>query len=371
MSREFLASILKMENSVGSDSRQPCCICLQDFGSLSSETGVIECGIRLSCSHHVGSSCIATWLRSNNTCPVCRHVFFPAQPRPYLEHGIIEDETPRSPEREYRLCCRTLGLSNRATDIAWKFYQNLLRRAAPFGGHHGNCVGAAAMYIVSHIMGEPKSLEVISALVRVPVDHVRCLYQSIHRRRDEIVFREFFLEPATLANAQGFYRMLCARATMTDMLALLPAPTDDDGMIKGYTEVAALKDGEYDLISRREEIDQRIGPLCTQLGYDQGLVGGLINTFSLAIAHKIRRTMFQDCRSPQLAIAVSLYMASHLLCIGTSIKRISEVVGLSEHTIRTTYRSVYPRRAALVEPQLFRNVPRVRVLQALSWPPLT
>ena len=371
MSREFLASILKIENSVGSDSRQPCCICLQDFGSLSSETGVIECGIRLSCSHYVGSSCIATWLRSNNTCPVCRHVFFPAQPRPYLEHGIIADETPRSPEREYRLYCHTLALSNRAADIAWKLYQKMLRRPATFGGHHEDCVGAAAMYIVSHVMGEPKSLEVIAPLLRVPADHVRRLYQSIHPRRDGIVFREFFLEPATLANARGFYRMLCARATMTDMLALLPAPTDDDGIIKGYTEVAAIRDGEYDLISHREQIDQRIGPLCTQLGYDQGLVGGLINTFSQEIAHKIRRTMFQNCRSPELAIAVSLYMASHLLCIGTSIKRISEVVGLREHTIRTTYRSVYPRRAALVEPHFFRNVPRVRVLQALAWPPLT
>lgn len=144
--------------------------------------------------------------------------------------------------------------------------------------------------------------------------------------------------------------MICNRATMRNSLALLPTPTDDNSGIKGYTEV---------LISRREKIDQRIGPFCAQLGYDQGLVGGVINTFSQGITHKIRRTVFHDCRSPQPITAVSTYMASHIVCVATSMKWISKVVGVSERTIRTAYRSVYPRRAELIEPRSFHKVSSV------------
>ena len=110
---------------------------------------------------------------------------------------------------------------------------------------------------------------------------------------------------------------------------LLPTPTEDNSVTKEYTEVAAVSGGEYNLISRREETDQRIGLFCAQLGYAQGLVGGFINTFSHGIAHRIRMTMFHDCRSPQPIIAVSIQMASHILCVATSMKRISVLRSLA------------------------------------------
>ena len=61
---------------------------------MNTSTGVVEWEIRLPCGHSVGSSCIVTWLRDNNSCPACRKTFFPAQPRPYLEHGIFEVDRP-------------------------------------------------------------------------------------------------------------------------------------------------------------------------------------------------------------------------------------------------------------------------------------
>lgn len=56
MSKEFLTQILTLENSVTSDAGQACPICLEAYGSISSETGVIECGVGLPCSHVVGSA---------------------------------------------------------------------------------------------------------------------------------------------------------------------------------------------------------------------------------------------------------------------------------------------------------------------------
>ena len=369
MSAAFLADILKIENSILWDSGQPCCICLENFGTMSSETGVVEYGVRLLCSHYVGSSCIATWLRSNNTCPVCRHAFFPAQPRPYLEHGIIANESDSY--RLWRAGCSRLNLSNRASALAAQLVAKL-RTPGWLQAYSPNCVGSVAIYVVSHIMGEPKSPEDISTLFRnMQSDLIRYIYQFIHPRRDQLVTRELFMDPAARAHAQGVFAMLLNGANLGDMLALLPTPSEVIGFIRSKPEAPSLTGLEYGVISRREQINERIGRICTQLGYDHGLVGGFIDDLCREIAHNIRRTMILDSRSPQPAMAVSVYMGSHLLCVGASIRRISEVVGVSERTIRTAYGSVYPRRAELVEPSFFSSVSPVKLHQALAWPALT
>lgn len=177
------------------------------------------------------------------------------------------------------------------------------------------------------------------------------------------------MEPAARARVQGVFGMLLNGATREDMLALLPLPTERIGFIRSRTDVAGLTGLENDLVSRREHIS--LFMYCTQLGYDQGPVGGIIDLVCQEIAHSIRRTMILDSRSPQAIMAVSVYMGSHLLCVGTSIKRISQVVGVSERTIQTVYASVYPRRAELAESRFFASVTPVRIRQALAWPPLT
>ena len=95
MAEAFLRQLLRAENSVQPTGSERCIICLTECGTLCPETGVVEWEIRLPCCHTAGSRCIAMWLNPNgtasNSCPVCRHVFFPAQPRPYLEHGVFED----------------------------------------------------------------------------------------------------------------------------------------------------------------------------------------------------------------------------------------------------------------------------------------
>lgn len=372
MSAAFLADILKIENSIQSDSSQPCCICMESFGTMSPVTGVIEYGVRLPCSHYVGSSCIATWLHSNNTCPVCRHVFFPAQPRPDLGHRRMAD-LPQG-YRLWREFCSRFNLSHRGSAFAAQFASRLWT-SRWLQGHYGQtvrCVGSVAIYVVSHILGVPTSPEYISSLsTRIQPDLVRSVYRFIYPRRDQLVSPELYMEPTARARIQGVFAMLINGATLENMLALLPTPTEDIGFIRSRTEAAALTGLEYDLISRREHIDECLGQYCTQLGYDQGLVGGIIDLVCQEIAHKIRRTMLLDSHSPQPVMAVSIYMGSHLLCVGTPIKRISEVVGVSERTIRISYGIVYPRRAELVETRFFDCVSPVKMRQALAWPPLT
>ena len=71
MAKEFLGHLLKIENSVQSNDRQRCTICLQDIGSLSSETGIIECQIRLPCTRRC---CPAGFFLFRSLLGVARHL---------------------------------------------------------------------------------------------------------------------------------------------------------------------------------------------------------------------------------------------------------------------------------------------------------
>ncbi|KAF6238947.1 hypothetical protein HO173_002819 [Letharia columbiana] len=122
MAAAFLSQLLRVENSVEPNSSDRCIVCLTECGTLCDESGIVEWEMRLPCDHKVGSRCIATWLdptgAANNSCPVCRYVFFPAQPRPYLEHGIIEeDHFDMSDGGEYD----GPGSPNYNADNAWTF----------------------------------------------------------------------------------------------------------------------------------------------------------------------------------------------------------------------------------------------------------
>ena len=53
MAQEFLAQLLRIENTVPKDENdaETCMICLESYGSLNSATGSIELPIRLPCNH--------------------------------------------------------------------------------------------------------------------------------------------------------------------------------------------------------------------------------------------------------------------------------------------------------------------------------
>lgn len=82
---KFLSQLLRAKNSVQADNGQECLICREEYSTSTSEVQ-----IRLPCNskHTVGSSCIATWLRDHNNCPMSRHEFFPAEKS---QSEVIED----------------------------------------------------------------------------------------------------------------------------------------------------------------------------------------------------------------------------------------------------------------------------------------
>lgn len=96
MAEAFLSQLLQAENRVQPSSDQPCMICLTKCDTLCPETGIVEWEIRLPCQHTVGSRCISKWLdpsgAANNTCPLCRYVFFAKQPESHLGRGNFDED---------------------------------------------------------------------------------------------------------------------------------------------------------------------------------------------------------------------------------------------------------------------------------------
>ena len=211
MAKVFLDQILKIENSVRSDDRQRCIICLEAIGSLSSETGIIECQIRLPCNHLVGSHCIATWLHDNNTCPVCRRAFFAAQPRPYLEHGIIEgddagdgdgDDSEPVPDRNGRLAgdtmwfCHQLELNFAACRLAL-----LIARHACSMDALRDCsqwsITAVSIFVAAHLVRHPLTPERVST--------VMSMVMEISQRTILDTYRLFYPEREAAINSECLF----------------------------------------------------------------------------------------------------------------------------------------------------------------------
>ena len=215
MAEAFRSELLRIENRVHPSTDQPCIICLTGCDTLCSETGTVEWEVRLPCKHTVGSRCIAKWLDplgvANNSCPVCRYVFFPAQPRPYLEHGTFDgdDWIPATAEDEsaemmyednieedesvgdmrlrreiatlYSMCdtyCQRLDLAPiiRVTDVS----EHLARRIFVlrlFDYRDVSSLAAVSVLVASHLLYVPRTVRQVSMMSGVAVSEIRRLYR--------------------------------------------------------------------------------------------------------------------------------------------------------------------------------------------------
>lgn len=176
----------------------------------SSDTGIIECQIRLPCNHTLGSACIAKWLKSNNTCPVCRHVFFP---RPADDDDDDDDVDDDDDESQIVRSGRTspvyidtddegydehlstrVARAARISELTFSYSAALHLNASITICSHGiaeKCgslnslpgrseasIAAASVYMASHIGLQPRTLREISQLA----DNTEGTIQTVYRR---------------------------------------------------------------------------------------------------------------------------------------------------------------------------------------------
>ena len=224
MAEQFLNQLLETQDQVSSDEKHSqCCICLETCGETVPETGLIERAVRLSCQHIVGYGCISQWLLTNNTCPMCRRVFFPAESdsdtdseldfTEFPAHGLppSEDITPRGlimsgpidialPYlREIRrLCddyCPRLLLQPSIVQIVVALFSNLLT-PGPSNMELQACsddlVVALSIYIASSLVCQPRSpREIAAAIPGVYHTQISRYYGQLNNRTNlEVVVDE-------------------------------------------------------------------------------------------------------------------------------------------------------------------------------------
>ncbi|CAF9928198.1 hypothetical protein IMSHALPRED_007404 [Imshaugia aleurites] len=214
MAEEFLRQLLRAENRIRSDEDHKCIICMEECGIMSPETGLVEFAIRLPvCNHIVGSGCIRKWLQSNNTCPMCRHVFFRESDH-HLERDIVEGQRDRvhtNPARTVRsriltgpldgllqfltvmggLCdnrCSQLGLPPNVARLARYVLSNLLEPGSSSSdlleGHDNHCILAVSIDISTYLAGDPRyPREIAAAVEDVEAQQIRDVYNLLMQRR--------------------------------------------------------------------------------------------------------------------------------------------------------------------------------------------
>ena len=347
MAETFLHDLLQSSNIVQSDVQddQDCIICLQRTGTLSRETGVIECQLRLPCNHTVGSVCIVKWLQDNNTCPLCRQKFFPAQPRPYMEHPILEsqvdeveehnDEEERRQHNERlsyigdacRDCCQELQLNNMAVHLSIGVAFRILKleptdQDATFNDYKVHIV-SVAMYLASWVVRKQRSPREICAVVNsklveplgqdsIDGDQIRMHLTSLYNTREQFANDE----------ARDFFQTW-------DELWSLSILCESDDVIE---------------FNRDRNVTLN---LCKKYGGRLGLTGS-IQSLSEKIVPKIVATGFHLLSSPpsseylypEQIVAVSIYIASHLGGQPVSSGVIGDLIGGNFPDIRATCRLV-------------------------------
>ncbi|KAF6241394.1 hypothetical protein HO173_000104 [Letharia columbiana] len=218
--QEFLSQLLSTENIVQADGAQEeCMICSEVYGTMSTETGKVERQIRLPCDtkHTVGSDCIAKWLEEHNTCPVCRHEFFPAR-GPYYDDedgwrrwvGNLEPDSDwdseeydseDAQEEEYdadptsiygaeplinlcHLLCNAIGFERdnhpvkraAALVVSGILHLSILQDASPFSNFS---IAAACVYAAGHLCGRRRAMWRIVRVWPIRERSVRDVYRRV------------------------------------------------------------------------------------------------------------------------------------------------------------------------------------------------
>ena len=334
MAEAFLQNLLQQHKSIQNED-QRCAICLEGYGTISLENGTLEVEMRLPCNHTVGSACIAQWLKDRNSCPICRREFFPAQPRPYLEHGVMDSEEidragdPRNIRELNEEYCAQLGLDEESGMVSWLVVQNVLDSGLLRDVHTDWCIVSVAMYMASHLIGEPRSPREIAAITGVEADHIRATYDAIYGHREELADVE----------------VLCMLEEVFAIFEPLrwPAP--------GYEATDEQIEREHVWQMLREGC----GSGCAELG-----LGAQVVDFAYHIAREIHTVGLIDHITPRETVAVGIYMASHMIREPFRPSRVAEAVGgVSASRVCEAYEAVCAHQHGLQGQAWLEEVGRV------------
>ena len=376
MAETFLFELLTSEEVLDYGDNDRCFVCLQNYGSLT-DAGAMEREIRLPCNHSLGSMCISIWLKSNNTCPICRKELFPDQSHTNFQEDLVDGEIPNPPVaipnppvavplvsfdpdligEVVRDCCDSFGLAEHVFYDAFRIFQPMYEtvkvwlRATGLSRHVIACI---TMYIILYLLGYPRSLLDFSSKLlinEVDIRDFRSCYAVMYHRRESLI------DPSMLE--------VLGRGNMEYNLDCLPRPDFDEAAFGVQSEVTSRPVNAATLRMSCEQICQAL-----RNGY---LIVGLLKH----LAETIHESSYLDVPSCDSIVSVALFMAFHLVGTRKSYKQVHEITGVAVAIIRRTYHQLFPNRRYLVKSASLEYIYRCDksmalrgVLATLSWPPL-
>lgn len=243
------------------------------------------------------------------------------------------------------LFCGELGLSLDTSRIVEQMAEEL-DRTQDLVDHSPRLIVSTTLYMATHILNEHRSLGDISRVSGTRAEDIRQAYRRIYPTREQLI------QPHMLRGLNS--------NIVQDFLDHLPAPNMENGFMN-HAETGS--DLEHYLIHASGTTEREFcHHCCDALGFL-----GVRDTCS-QLARKIGGGPYLAGFSSLPIVAVSLYMVAHLMYFETTIKQISEVVGISEGTIRVAYRCVYPWRGEVVDYGIVDDIRRHRFLQNTAWP---
>ena len=359
MAEAFLRELFRDDNRVKDGEAQTCVICLETCGTMDPKTGLGEFAIRLpSCQHIVGSGCIAQWFSSNNTCPLCRHVFFAAesgrdrehsiaglslaQPRPGRYTGMSERDmvvyVPSDrPQRTRHLTtdfltsgittqlvldcneyCKSLGLHTGIARLAASVAASLSDRRPPnrIPLYHSNeCIAAVSVYIASILTGHPRTSREISAVAdNVSRESITAAYNRVGNWMGVIGIH---IE-SQLRNVFNVRNLTLP----PDLSELRARESDVQDLMDFCTEYS----DKLSSLEKLSSVARRIG----------------CRVWSIEALHRTRR------HPPALA-AACVYMACYAIVCPRSVFSASDVSHVRANQIREFYRLLYAERREIFQ----------------------
>ena len=316
--------------------------------------------------------CISTWLKFNNSCPICRKELFPVQPHTDFEEQFVGDEI-QNPSvavplvsfdddndligEVVRDCCDSFGLAEHVFYDAFRIFQPMYEtvkvwlRATGLNLHVVACI---TMYIVLYLLGYPRPLSDFSSDLlanesEIP-DFRSCWAVMYHDR-------ECLIDPSMLE--------VLGKGSMEYNLSCLPEPDFEEAASYVQNEVTSRPANASTLRMSSEQVCQAL-----RNGY---LIVGLVKH----LAETIHESSYLEVPSCDSILSAALFMAFHLVGSQKSYEQVHEITGVAVGIIRHTYHQLYPNRRYLVTSTSLEHIYRCDksmalrgVLATLSWPPL-
>lgn len=203
MAEAFLNQLPRVGRGILGKEDQRCSICMEDYGTTQSATGIIERAVQLPCNHIMGSECISIWVfpptkggSGNNTCPICRRVLFQVSTPPMsarrAEHLRIHTVlVNRCASLSAQLGLNPKPEINRmARWIANHFHDRVGLELSETDDRPVHAIAAASVYMASHLLGDARSLGMISSCLDVEEGAISRAYVLLHRRRHDLIDTE-------------------------------------------------------------------------------------------------------------------------------------------------------------------------------------